>query len=197
MTTQRDQELLNEAYQRLHLTGPELEGWNSNHGPMAVEALASHGQADAIHGWIDDYAPLLEDLPRPSAAITADNWRDALGDPRRLGDWPGWFRNALTESDWTQVLATWWPRLLPGIAASATHGVIRVGHAVRTLRDNGTNPQRLEELAQALGYWAARWRPTAQVTDPAGDLDAATALANVSAVPQQTGNINDRLDQLG
>ena len=29
---------LDEAYQRLHATGPEFDGWLSNHGPMAAEA---------------------------------------------------------------------------------------------------------------------------------------------------------------
>ena len=30
---------LDEAYERLHRTGPEFEGWLSNHGPMAVESM--------------------------------------------------------------------------------------------------------------------------------------------------------------
>jgi hypothetical protein len=28
---------LDEAYERLHVTGPEFEGYLSNHGPMVVE----------------------------------------------------------------------------------------------------------------------------------------------------------------
>lgn len=191
----RPQEL-DEAYRRLHAAGPEFEDWLSNHGPMAVEALVRNGHGEVVHRWIDDYRHRLEDYPAAYETITVDNWRHALGDPRRLSDWPVWFRRELAEDDWTSVLARWWPTLLTGVAASATHGVIRVGHAVRTLREHGQNPPRLEELAQALGYWAARWQPVAGVAAPAGDLDATSALAQVPAVADQTAGINHRLDQL-
>lgn len=189
-------QLLDEAYQRLNRTGPEFDDWLSNHGPMAVEALAHNGHADLIHDWIDDYLTQLEAQPGPTDPITVDNWREALGNPRRLGDWPAWFTNELAEADWTEVLVRWWPRLLPGIAASATHGVIRVGHAVRTLREHGPNPLRLEELAYALAYWAARWQPVSRPANPAGELDAAAALARIPTVPDQSAGINHRLDQL-
>src|SRR5690242_6239369 len=73
---------LEEAYERLHLTGPEFEGWLTNHGPMAVEAMVRHGHARQVHRWLDVYARRLDDLPRGSSPITADDWRSALGDPR-------------------------------------------------------------------------------------------------------------------
>ncbi|MFI5842120.1 hypothetical protein ACIA8K_20640 [Catenuloplanes sp. NPDC051500] len=38
--------ILDEAYRRLIDTGPERNGWLSNHAPMAVEALAARGRAD-------------------------------------------------------------------------------------------------------------------------------------------------------
>lgn len=196
MSHATDQSILDEAYQRLHLTGPERQGWNSNHGPMAVEALAFRGQAERIHPWVDSYLEVLEEFPTASDPITRDTWRDALGDPKRLGDWPNWFRNELAEAPWTVVLANWWPILIPGIATSATHGVIRVGHAVRTLREQGANPQHLEELAQALGYWAARWQATAGATKPNGESNATEALAQVEAIPEQIGSVNSRLAQL-
>ena len=44
---------LDEAYQRLHATGPEFDGWLSNHGPMAAEAMVRGGQADRVHRWLD------------------------------------------------------------------------------------------------------------------------------------------------
>ncbi|ADD44874.1 questin oxidase family protein [Stackebrandtia nassauensis] len=190
------QQILDEALLRLHTTGPEFDDWLSNHAPMAVEALAHHGHADRVHHWIDEYEHVLEEAPRPSDPITVENWREALGDPRRLGDWPSWFDNELAEAEWTEVLARWWPRLLPGIVASATHGVIRVGHAVRTLREQGPNEARLAELARAFGYWAARWQPMVRPTAPSGGLDAASALARVPRIPEQDGGIRDRLAQL-
>ncbi|NES14509.1 MULTISPECIES: questin oxidase family protein [Micromonospora] len=186
--------ILDEAYERLHRTGPEFEGWLSNHGPMAVEALVRHGHGDRVHRWLDDYLPRLDDLPRGLRPV--DDWRSALGDPKRAGDWLAHFDHELREHPWQEVLGTWWPRLLPGIAAGATHGVIRVGHAVRALRTDGVNPARLAELGQALGYWAARWQPVPGAGPLTGRSDVATALAGVPRLPAQTGGIRDRLSRL-
>ncbi|WSG09977.1 hypothetical protein OIE53_09410 [Micromonospora sp. NBC_01739] len=63
---------LDEAYQRVRLSGPERNGWLSNHAPMAVEAMARHGHGEALHRWLDGYADRLEDRPRGIAPIAAD-----------------------------------------------------------------------------------------------------------------------------
>ena len=41
---------LDEAYQRLHATGPEFDGWLSNHGPMAAEAMPAARAAAGLIG---------------------------------------------------------------------------------------------------------------------------------------------------
>lgn len=194
-----------EALERLHTTGPEFDGWMSNHGPMAVEALARRGSGSVVHRWTDDYALRLEEMPRPWVRLERAGTQEALGDPRRLADWIGFFERELDDGVWTDVLATWWPVLLPGIAAGATHGVIRVGHAVQALRGEATQP-RVAELAHALGYWAARWQPVPVAAAPPG-LDGTAArreqrpdllalVESVPRVPQQEGGIRDRLAQL-
>ncbi|MER6383359.1 questin oxidase family protein [Streptomyces sp. NPDC001250] len=185
---------LDEAYGRLHRTGPEFEGWLSNHGPMAVEALVRHGQARHVHRWLDRYMDRLDELPRGLTPVTADDWRAALGDAHRLADWLAFFAREVRERPWRAVLETWWPRLLPGIAAGATHGVIRTGHAVHALLDHEDEPRRAE-LGQALGYWAARWQPV-PLTAPSGTAEPAAALAGVPRVPDQRAGITHRLGQL-
>ncbi|GHG24208.1 questin oxidase family protein [Streptomyces zaomyceticus] len=190
---------LDEALARLHTTGPERNGWLTNHAPMAVEALVRNGQASTVHRWLDRYAHKLEELPPPYRPVTADGWREALGDPKRITDWTRFFARELDEHPWREVLAEWWPRLLPGIAASATHPVIRTGHAVRTLLssgDEGATAPRRAELAHALGYWAARSQPLPPLTALAAAPTAAAALAAVPPVPVQDGGIRDRLVQL-
>ncbi|WP_244875644.1 questin oxidase family protein [Winogradskya consettensis] len=187
---------LDEALTRLRDTGPERNGWLSNHAPMAVEALAHHGHDAEVHRWIDGYRPLLEDAPRGIAPIAPDEWRDPLGDPVRTGDWITFFERELALTPWRDVLAVWWPRLLPGIAAGATHGVIRVGHAVRALLAEET-PARIDELGRGLAYWAARWQPLV----PAGrgrfrGRDPRAALDAVPRVPDQRFGIRNRLAQL-
>lgn len=200
---------LDEALERLHAAGPERDGWLSNHAPMAVEALVRGGQAEKVHRWLDRYRPKLEDMPAPYERVTELNWREALGDPRRIGDWSAYFAERLTREPWREVVATWWPRLLPGIAGGATHPVIRTGHAVRTLLEDearikgatagpggGALDPRRAELGHALGYWAARSLPLPplSVMPPAGDADG--ALAAVPAVERRSGGIRDRLAQL-
>jgi Questin oxidase-like len=192
---------LDEALERLHGCGPEFEGWLTNHGPMAVEVLARRGRAGSVHRWLDAYEKRLEELPAPGERITDATWQAALGDPRRLGDWPVYFAEKLAERPWRDVLAEWWPRLLPGLAGGATHVVIRAGHAVRALLDEeaaGSAPTapRVAELAHALAYWAARYYPLPVVAEPAGAASAADAVAGVPPVPEQTGGILARLDQL-
>jgi hypothetical protein len=208
-----DFDTLDEAYERLHRTGPEYQGRLSNHGPMAVEALVWHGHGDGVHRWLDSYLAQLDELPRGGHPI--EDWRASLGDPKRAGDWLAFFARTLDQHPWRDVLATWWPRLLPGIAAGATHGVIRVGHAVRALRAE-TNPGRVTELGQALGYWAARWQPvpgaagltgttgvateltgtTGVAAELTGTTGVAAALDRVPRIPEQTGGIRVRFARL-
>ena len=194
---------LEEAYQRLHATGPEFDGWLSNHGPMAAEAMVRRGHADSVHLWLDGYMRRLEEFPRGVAPI-GEAWREALGDPRRVADWTAYFRREVAGQPWRQVLGTWWPRLLPGVAAAATHGVIRVGHAVRALHADGDDAVHITELAHGLAYWAARWQPvpgaaTGFGVTAAGGLpvpSAADALEAVPRIADQSGGIRERLGQL-
>jgi hypothetical protein len=102
----------------------------------------------------------------------------------------------MREDPWRPVLGRGWPRLRPGLAAGATHGVIRVGHAVQALLGEETEP-RVRELGQGLAYWAARWQPMA----PAGAgrypaSDPRSALDAVPRVPDQRFGIRNRLAQL-
>ena len=211
--------ILDEAYERLHDTGPEFDGWLSNHGPMAAESMARRGHAAGVPRWLDSYMERLEDFPRGTAPVGPD-WQDALGDPRRIADWTEFFRHEVDDRAWREVLGTWWPRLLPGVAAAATHGVIRTGHAVRALLADGDDAAHVTELAHGLAYWAARWQPvpgTQTELTPVPDAQAGPAsgertgvapserssemesLAALGAVPRitdQSGGIRDRLSQL-
>lgn len=183
-----------EALERFHGTGPERQGWLSNHGPMVVEALARLGREDRVHRWSDQYLSRLEDVPRGIEPIDRLAWRDPLGDPVRSGDWINFFLAEAEQAAWQTLLVRWWPRLLPGIAAGATHGVIRLGHAVRALRALETEPRR-RELAHALAYWAARWQPV-PVLSAIGSRNAASVVEMIPPVPHQEFGIRNRLTQL-
>ncbi|EST37031.1 hypothetical protein N566_15155 [Streptomycetaceae bacterium MP113-05] len=188
--------MLDEALERLHATGPEFQGWLSNHAPMVVETLVRHGHAESVHRWLERYRDRLDEAPRPYERVTVTGWRGALGDHRRLADWTDFFRRETAERPWREVLAVWWPRLLPGISGAATHPVIRVGHVARTLLDDGETTPRRTELAHALGYWAARHAtlPEDLRCTPA-PARAPGALDRVRAV-EQDGGIRDRLARI-
>jgi len=191
-------DVLDEAYVRLHHWGPEFGGENglSNHGPMAVEVLSRRGFDDQVGSWLDRYVTRLETLPGEGDPITEDNWAEAMGRLSRVGDWIAFFRREVREAPWPQVLAAWWPRLLPAIASGATHGLIRTGHAVRTVLGGDTTPEAVDEIAHALGYWATRAIFVPGLAAPAGDLDAPAALAALPRLPEQSGVIRDRFARL-
>ena len=121
-----------------------------------MEVLTRHGHDDQVGSWLDRYVTRLETLPAEDDPITEDNWSAAMGQRARVGDWVAFFRRAVREAPWQAVMAGWWPRLLPAIASGATHGLIRTGHAVRTVLAGDSSPSAVDEVAHALAYWAAR-----------------------------------------
>jgi hypothetical protein len=182
--------ILDEAYERFHRTGPEFEGFLSNHGPMAADVLIRLGAADQVPGWVQGYLRRLEEPPAATRPIDPAQWRAALGDPARLGDWLALFERLMQDDPWQDVLRTWWPRLLPGAVAAATHCLIRTGHAVRALRAEITDP-RTSELAQALGYWAARWQPVPGPGPRRGRLPVGAALDGVPPLGASAAGVSD------
>ncbi|MGW0763359.1 questin oxidase family protein [Streptomyces sp. NPDC002814] len=188
--------ILDEALQRLHSSGPERLGRLTNHAPMAVEALAAHGQADSVHRWLDLYARKLEEFPSGIEPVTNANWRLALGDARRAADWIDYFGREIAGRPWRDVLTEWWPRLLPGMYGGSTHPVIRVGHAVRTLLVGEDTEPRLAELAHGLGYWAARYHSVTDVAPLPGADSAAVALDAVTPVAERDGGFAARLGRV-
>lgn len=172
---------LDGVLKRLAEKGPEFGPGLSNHGPMAVDALVALGRADVIESWAEWYAARLSDRPQARNPIAADGWREALGDIGRAGDWSSFFVRTLNDGPWQDALAVWAPRLLPGIMAGATHGVLRTAHAVRSLERDGTL-QRIAELGEGLAYWAARYQELPSAPPRSGSLRIADALPCVALV---------------
>ncbi|MFB6426795.1 hypothetical protein ACFCXC_28710 [Streptomyces microflavus] len=151
------------ALERLRGVGFEHGPRFVNHAPMAAEALAYMGYADDVPRWVERNlrTHTYHEVPDARWAIDPadpDDWRSALGDFSRVADWTALFERELALAPWPEVLARWWPRLLPGMSGVLTHGVIRTAHAVRAISRAGEeNLAYCRELAQGLGYWAARY----------------------------------------
>ena len=175
-------EALDVALDELDAYGPELRNGFTSHAPMVVEALTALGRPDAVLPWLELYRPGLLPRPAPREPIAPAAWREALGRPERTADWMRFMQRELDEAPWQAVLARWAERLAPAFCASATHGVLRVAHATRSLARRAT-PQRLRELGDALGAWAAEYQtlpaPAQRMRGRLAPTDA------ISAVPVQ------------
>jgi hypothetical protein len=190
---------LDPALEIIHRTSPDLRNGNSNHAPMAVEALCAMGRADAVMPWLEEYRKGMIERPAPREAIPRDGWRIALGRTERVADWEEFFAIELKEAPWREVLDRWTARLGAGICASATHGVIRVGHSARALGVS-ESPERLRELADGLAYWAATYQELPTDMSGAAALSPREAIAKVATVPRErrryTGTIASSLAAL-
>jgi hypothetical protein len=167
--------VLDDAFDRMGATDFELPNGFVNHGPMACEALAALGCADRVADWARWFEQMVGEGPRPvePARVSDFEGLDALGDYGRLPEWIGHFDRAVALEGWEKVVALWVPRLVPAMATVLFHGVIRTGHAVRAIETIETGP-RQAELARALGYWAARFRPGRSVS-PSSSVTAASS----------------------
>ncbi len=181
---------IDEALEILEDSGPEYAGGLANHGPMAAEALFALGRPDAVIPWVEGYKRRLREHPEARNPIVRDEWREALGDGGRVGDWIAFFDRELADAPWQGVLNEWATRLAPGLIAAATHGAIRTGHAVRAL-SQGETPQRRHELAEGLAYWAARYQrlPGATEDGTATGTLPSQAIQRIEVLPpeQQAG----------
>jgi hypothetical protein len=198
----RGTEAMEDALALLAPTGPEYAGRLANHGPMAAEALVELARPDAVVPWVEKYKKRLHDHPPGTRPIDPKQWREALGENDRVGDWIVFFRSEVEEKPWKVMLADWIPRLSPGVVAAAFHGAIRTAHAVRSLEVAET-PARRRELAEGLGYWAATYKALPEASSlakpPAGRRPS-EAVAGVPLLPAErrisNGNIVERLAPL-
>jgi hypothetical protein len=144
-------DVMDEALEMFARTGPEYAGGLANHGPMAAEALVSLGRHESVISWVEKYKlNNLRSQPEAHTKISHENWQNALGDFNRAGDWIAFFNRELKETSWRSVLGQWLVRLAPGLVAAAAHGLIRTGHAARSLAHKETEGRR-QELALPVG----------------------------------------------
>lgn len=186
---------LDDALEILDETGPEYGGGLANHGPMAAEALFALDQADAVVPWTERYRRKLGDEPAPGQPVERAAILDALGQMRRYPDWLALFLEEFREAPWEPGVDRWVYELAPGFAGAATHGVIRAGHAARSLARHDT-PGRRKELARGFAYWAATYQTLPGKETWPAHLTPEQALAHVPRLAddvRRTGSISQGL----
>ena len=171
---------MNDALEMCSDLGHEMMPGFATHWPMGAEAMIRLGYPERVHEWAKRYHAMRKHYPRvegrdPIDARDESSWKSARGNPDRIGDWQVLFERELAEKPWRDVLVEWWPRLMPGISAGLTHGLIRTTHAVRSIAElgQGPTPLQLRELASGLSYWAAKYN----------DPPAPTALSGNERLP--------------
>jgi hypothetical protein len=130
----------------------EFPVYLANHLPMILVALHRLGASDERLGeYFTAYrrANDLQPTPTPVAPIERATWSASLGDRARETDFILFFRDEVGRIGAHAAIAAYLPTLLPGLAASATHGLMRLAYGVMRTDD--------AEIATALGYWAATY----------------------------------------
>jgi hypothetical protein len=162
MTTGLD--AMNDALEICSDLGFDMAPGFATHWAMGAETIIRLGYPALVHDWATRYRVIHKHFPRPVSERPIDvadesSWMAARGDFSRVGDWQALFDHALAERPWQDVLVAWWPRLISGVAAGLTHGLIRTTHAVRSLDVAGAAPSSLQlhELATGLAYWAGKY----------------------------------------
>lgn len=150
-------ERYDQGLRRLEAFGPECMNGFSNHGSMAIEALANLGRSECIDGYLQRYIPGLAPAGKEMPPISASEVDTSLG-KAPFARWLATFRRELDRAPLEEVVRVWTPKLIPGCAAAAFHGPLMALHALRALESGHTEP-RLEAFARGLAYWAATYLP--------------------------------------
>ncbi|MBV1858298.1 MAG: DUF4243 domain-containing protein [Nannocystaceae bacterium] len=177
---------------QFHATAPTYGGGMSNHGPMVVEALEAAGLAEHAPAFAKHALATLEPLPDAGQGVLA------LGDAHEA-EWIEHYRARIETTSVEDVVRDALPTLLPGAMAGATHGLIRLSHAMRGWV-RAPSEVRAEEVAHGLGYWASAFQALPGEVGTAPSLDLHTVMARLPGLAAEersrAGMIFDRVRAL-
>jgi hypothetical protein len=152
----------------------EFPAFLANHLPMALVALRRLGASDRRLGeyfeWYQETNRLVPAPPRV-APIERAHWTAALGERSRESDYRDFFGGEVERLGARGAIGAYLPVLLPGLAASATHGFMRLAYGAMRHDD--------AEIAIALGYWSATYLELGKISGakPTTDDPAEVLLA--------------------
>jgi hypothetical protein len=129
----------------------------ANHLPMALVALDRLGAGTStLQAFASHYAERLVQVADSRAALDPHDYLGSAGDyPRFIR----FFEERIAESGVEAVVRDWVPVLLPGLAASAFHAMIRLAYAIEAGDE--------DEIARALAFWASEYATLPLSLDPA------------------------------
>ncbi|MGP1384563.1 MAG: questin oxidase family protein [Thainema sp.] len=165
----------------------------ANHLPMVLIAMQQMGADDtALTQYYHAYISKLQVVNSEKSRFIQDFVAtEHLGNRDRFNDFSTFFHQEIAKSGKSAVLQEWLPLLMPGVAASAFHALIRLAYAVEADLDS--------EIAIALAYWAAEFQPLGSVGQTTSEsiIDIAVRLGPIGAEHQfQPGIIVDRMNEI-
>ena len=139
--------------------GSEFAKTYANHAPMVLVALSNLGGSEErlyeFFNFYRDYKQLLPFVP-PVAPVDASTWESCIGHREREADLRVFFTAEVARLGVKDALATYLPRLAPGVGASALHALMRLAYGL--MRMDTT------EIAASLAYWTATYLTMPQAT---------------------------------
>jgi hypothetical protein len=119
----------------------------SNHLSMAIVALHELGAPDArLSEFFERYRSRLEPVPERRQPVVRAGWAEALGTQSRYADYLVFFQAEVARAGADGAVRAYLPALMPGVAGSSFHPLIRLGYAAHA-RDAA-------DVAVSLAYFA-------------------------------------------
>jgi hypothetical protein len=138
----------------LRATSAEFPVALANHLPMVLVAMHRMGASPVR---LEEYAERyrvqhgLVPVPPSVQPINAADWTRHFGGRTFEADYRAFFHGEVARLGAQGAIAAYLPTLLPGIAGSALHPLMRLAYGV--MRGDS------DEIAVALGYWACTYLP--------------------------------------
>ncbi len=171
----------------------------SNHLSMAVVALHELGAPDArLSAFFQRYRSRLEPVPPRREPIVRETWNEALGTQSRHADYLAFFQGEIARLGADATVRTYLPALMPGVAASSFHPIIRLGYAVHA--GDGA------DVAVSLAYFADQFLrlgdapPSSAASSPGGPLDVLQRIGEMPGLAHRApghGAIFEQLHVVG
>lgn len=155
-------------------------GGNANHLAMALVALDRLGASDErLREFASIYQRQLRLKPAEEPALSNDDWREAIGKKALETTLAKKFTSDLAAKGSAALLHEVVPRLTPGIASEAFHGLIRTAYAV----DSGDDA----DIPNALTSWVIGYAELGQRDEQRFDsaMDAFVAMKDDERFPKE------------